>query len=392
MESIGESTIMTNIRPAEALVAGLPAPMPDGLNGEVSCVRACLVRQGVDEGTADLYGVSGAAFRAYFYRRALQEDRPADDADWCWSSEVFSSRDALGAIARYCGAAIERHQDLPPDAAWALVEQEISQGRAVISYGIGGPFEPVIITGYRRGARRVLRVQSKFLAARDAEVDVTGKENWAGESAPLRNPIVTVRAGDVPRPDIARRTALRIEACRWALEHGRRGRERLVNGKVYAAGTEAFEAFADFLVSPASGLAAALGREGEAEEVALFVAVLSTEWRRARQAAALFLEGWAFEGDEAGRLAPRPAGGIAALRRAAARYRAVAEALEGFGAALPAPWDRAGEGEAIAALEDPMRRGRAADVLRAAGALEAAALAALETVLEGEAVAASRTG
>src|SRR2546423_241861 len=133
----GEATTVSTFHPAETLVPGLPAPSPDGLNGEVSCVRACLARAGVDATTPELMAVSGAAFRAYFYRRA---DNPhlAGEPDWCWTSEIFSSRDALRAIAEYTGAAIERKANLDPGAAWSLVELETSQGRPVVSWGIGG--------------------------------------------------------------------------------------------------------------------------------------------------------------------------------------------------------------------------------------------------------------
>src|SRR5436190_18468365 len=108
---IGESTSISTLRPSEALVAGLPAPSPDGLNGEVACVRACLAQAGRGATTPELMGFSGAAFRAYFYRRA---DNPecVGEPDWCWTSGIFSSRDALRAIADYAGAAIERRDGL----------------------------------------------------------------------------------------------------------------------------------------------------------------------------------------------------------------------------------------------------------------------------------------
>lgn len=374
---IGEATAVSTVRPAEALVWGLPAPVPDGMNGDVSCIRACLAHAGVDASSADLYGVSGAAFRALFYRRA---DNPGAEGepDWCWTSSVLSARDAHRAIADFCGAAIERKPNLEPEAAWALVELETSQGRPVISYGVGGPFEAVIITGYgRRAGRRYLRVQSKFLSARDAEVDITGKANWAGEGAPLRNPIVLMRAGAGPVPDFARRAALRIDACRWAVAHARAGKERLETGKVYAAGLAAFEAFADFLEAASSGLGESLATPGEAEDVALFIAVMAAEWRRARRAAALFLDAWAFKLEELGKQMPQPPGGLGGLRRAAESYRGVALALDAFWAAAPAPWEAGGEQEALAALRDPARREAAARVLREARDREAFAVDAL---------------
>jgi hypothetical protein len=377
----GEATMVSTLRPSEALVPGLPAPMPDGLNGDVACVRACLAAGGTDVPTPELMGISGAAFRAYFYRRA---DNPGHESepDWCWTSEIFSSRDACGTIAEYCGASIERKLELEPEAAWALVELETAQGRPVVSYGVGGPLEPVIITGYRRGARRVLRVQSKFLAARDAEVDVTGKANWAGEGAPLTNPVVLVRTRAAPAPDQARRTTFRLEACRWAVEHARARTEVLATGKRYAAGVRAFEAFADFL-GGADGAASALANDWEKEELPLFVAVMAAEWRRARQAAAIFLESWAFEIWELGPHAARPAGGVPALRRAAGAYREVAEALAGFEAELPPPWED--QARADAALADATRRGRAAGILREAATAEARAAQCLEAVLAGPA-------
>jgi hypothetical protein len=380
---IGEATTVSTLRPSEALVPGLPAPQPDGLNGEVACLRALLARQGADATTPELMGVSGAAFRAYFYRRKWNPDFAAEP-DWCWTSEIFSSRDAFRAIADYTQAVIERKDDLEPEAAWALVEQETSQGRALLSYGIGGPFEPVLVTGFRRAARRFVRVQSKFLLARDAEVDITGKTNWAGEAAPIRNPLVIVqRPAGTPPGDAGRRTILRVDACRWAVAHGRAGRERLATGKHYAAGAEAFEAFADLLADGASGLAESLAGDAEAAEATLFVHVMACEWERAREAAGIFLDAWAFELEEFGDRFVRPPGGVAAVRRAAAAYRAVAEALAPFAAAMPTLATRPGDPGAIAEVRDAARRARAAEALRAAGAAEARAVAALEAVVGG---------
>ncbi len=373
-------TVGFAVRPAEVLIGGLPVPLPDGLNGEVVCMRSCLAQGGVEITDSAAFAVTGAAFRAVFYRRG---DNPGDPHahDWCWSSETLVSRDPHRALAEYVGAVVEVHPDLDPDAAWILVQAELAEGRPVISYGIGGPFEPVLLSGYRkiadpanltadpRSGRRLLRVQSKFLPARDAEIEVTGRTNWCGEGAHDRNYAICVRPRAAPAPDAARKVALRLDALRWAVRHARAGVERLgPRQKVYRTGFEAYEAFADFLTAP-HGAEREIATSGPRERgiLATFVASIANELRRARHAAALFFEEWAFEAESRVLPAvhvPLPAGGAGALSAVASLHRQEWRALEGFEKALPPPW-RGGE-DGVAAIAAPARRAEAAEVLREA--------------------------
>ncbi len=233
-----------------------------------------------------------------------------------------------------------------------IVRSIALDGRPVIAFGVFGPLECCLVTGFDEGGD-VLIGWSFFQTfprfAADLQLEPTGqfrKRDW--EEGTLGVIVVGDREGDVPVREASR------DALRWAVELANRP---TVHGR--HAGLAAFQAYADTLRDdgrfPAAG--------PPVSEDCAFAIGDALQVHRRRHAADFVSQMAADEPDAADD-----------LLAAAESYRAVADTMEQL-------WGVMGGEEQRLKLADPQVRGRMADLVLRARDHEAAAVALIEKAL-----------
>ncbi len=323
------------------VVIGAAAPV--GVNGLVTATAHAV---GLAPDLA--LGLSGAAFRAYFFTPDDNHGWAHDHPDVLWQHDalVVDHYGALEALGTHAGVDVRVYDRLGVRDAVALLRHELGAGRPVLA--------ALDAELTRWGRVRALRIRDVGVEDATApEGEAISVPVYAGADEPPVFALAPVR----PAPERAsdrRRHLLQRDVLGYVAAHARSGRELYHRDEVfYAAGARAMQVAADLLdTAPATP---------DAAFDTFFDAWLS-ELARARLAAAAFFDAWA-EGCACGDEAWYPLD-PAALRGAGAAWHHVAAAID-------------------EALGPNATRAHRATCLRAAAVREPAAVAATATASGG---------
>jgi hypothetical protein len=233
-------------------------------------LRAALRMLGVGVDPAILSGVSSAAFRTYW---PILHDGTEETPGWDEETPSVCGFDCLAAASEACGWRLLRYRDAPSHVAFQFVMQAIARRQPVLSYGLAGEPEEVLILGCdRTETTRALLV----LTRHDRE--------------PVRFDLV-----DGPWPGMAGR-GTSVSLFSPVPQHQRRTRENeiqrslrravwlartsdLAGRKCYRSGLAAYDAWIEALVRPGEPV----GARAAADRLAGFLRIDLPEETRERE-------------------------------------------------------------------------------------------------------------
>ncbi len=289
-----------------------------------------------------LMGTSGAAFRRFWNR----DD--GGNVDLCYLGQEAFRRvfEAIG----YGWRAI------PPerDAMLAAIRESLARGVPCIGFGLVGPPEAGLVTGYARGGQALVG-WSFFQPDSSRYYEL---EDWFAARAPSGEMALIVVEGKLPAAPSPREVLAR--ALAWALDVERTAQRS--TAPAHAAGLAACAAWADGLEVDADYPPADDAVMGVRTMVYGDQCVMLEE----RRNAARFLRQLAAAAPEA----------VEQLDAAARHFEQVAELMSSLW-----PWPADSYARARAGLVDAAQRRALAAHVRRAGALEAQAVAHLERAL-----------
>ncbi len=333
----------TSIYPASRMLEGVPcvgfhrhlSPFPGSL-------FACLEYLGEEPDYDFLMGASGAAFRRLWNR----DDGGNIDLSHLGEKPFELVFEALG--YEYRNVPIEK------SAMIAAIQESLERGVPVIAFGIIGPPEAGIVTGYRHDGATLLG-WSYFQTDSQAYYE---KSDWfEGLQSNWDRGLIVIGEKRPSRP--SDRQVLK-SALEFALDLARRPAR--ANLPDHASGLAAYQAWADELEVDADY------PPGDAETMSWRAMIYGDQciMLEERKHAAGFLHKMALRVPEAALY----------LKEAATRYEAVSSLIRSIW-----PWDESYDGF-IHTMGDPgFRRGMAYQILKA-GSIEAEALVYLEAALE----------
>jgi len=345
----------------------LPALSP-GAPGFVEALAWMTERAGGPSFDLDeLLCVTSVALKNYVYDPDIN---PAYDPPrhFALTAELFTNYGIFESFGHFTGWQIQEFNGLAPDDFFHVVRFEVSEDRALLSIGIDGPHEPVLIVGasqlgrdaagrpgFTRPGQRAIELVRAGAADERVLADFTARDHAQHpDDEVFKNWVVVARHGE--RPGWARSIGrMRIDALRWGARHATATKEFFHETRDnYAPGLRGFAAFVR-LVDQLTARTIAPHPEDTARYLATHLGGLA----RGRRALARRLPVWADELGQYPDLSIEDAGAVqSALREAASHYALVADALEGvLGVDLTDPFDAG----ALARIKVAVERAEAAE-------------------------------
>lgn len=224
-------------------LVGALAPMLPGTAGLCQALAAMMsLGQAPDEAMSwqQLWCISSGALCQYVYD---YEINPAYEPERYFSKagQLFSNWGLFEALGYYTGWEIKEFNHISQQDYWALLSFELSQGRPVLTVGLDGPLDPVLIVGCEEAmASRTAHVLRAGASAPEA-VPMWAMANAQGDHEAFSNWLVVARPGE-RTPWSGSLTKQRLRTLRWVTQHARRLKEFFHETREnYAPGLHGFE-------------------------------------------------------------------------------------------------------------------------------------------------------
>jgi hypothetical protein len=310
------------VLPESASVDVSSPPSDGGLVGVIEAVHAALDAEMDDAPSAqELLCMSGVAFKNYVFEPEFNQ---FEDPVRAFSSEAHfvCNYGPFESLAYFTGYDIKEFNGISRDDFWKLLRFELASGRPVVSMGMKGALQPLVVTGYDESDKVPKVTVRRARSQTPEDVDLTGEAEMQADHPSFSNWLVIVRTGEAAEwTPSANRQRLRV--LRWAESHAQRPKEFSQETREnYAPGLGGFDAFQRFLEAHDA-------EDFVDEPLHDYLLTHIEELARGRRAAATRLPRWGEElrGDEDIALANADAI-VAAFSTLAGSYADVAEPLE----------------------------------------------------------------
>ena len=204
------------------------APLLSGTAGLCQALAAMMsIDQTPDEAMhwQQLWCVSSGALSQYVYDYQIN---PAYDPERYFSKagQLFSNWGLFEALGYYTGWEIKEFNHISQQDYWALLSFELSEGRPVLTIGLDGSLDPVLVVGCEEAmaSRTAYVIRAGAEAASPEAVPMWAMANAQGDSEAFSNWLVVARPGE-RSPWSGSSTKQRLRALRWVTQHARRIKE-----------------------------------------------------------------------------------------------------------------------------------------------------------------------
>ena len=187
----------------------------------------------------ELYTISGFGLGHYAYEPQynVAYDPPRLLSRW---SQWFSNFGPLESVGYYTGYELSELNFISEEDFWRAMVFELDQGRLVLSMGLHGEMEPVLVVGYEQSRMtRVLHVRTPG-GQQPVSINMWGVEHAQGDNGVFDNWLVLVRPSATEAWD--KPANQRFTLIKWVVDHHANLREFFHETREnYVVGSHAYE-------------------------------------------------------------------------------------------------------------------------------------------------------